>query len=201
MNKEQYMEKLRTHLASLPEQDREDAIAFYEEYLTELTENDPEKIAALDDPARVAAQIKAESAIKGTQAQNVKEKKGISAVWAVLLGILALPIGVPLAVAVAAVVIALIVVVLLLVLSLFVTAASIFLTGAACLVSGIVLLFSVATTGIFYIGCGLMGLGIGYILIVGIYGFSKGLFGWIARSINKIRVKMQKKSSIESEVA
>lgn len=200
MNKEQYMNELNKNLSALPKQDKEDALAYYDEYLSDLTENDPEKISALDDPAVVAAQIKADSAMKGTKNTSVKEKKGISAAWAVLLGVLALPIGLPVAIAIAAVALALIITGLAVVISLFAGALSLGITGIIALVSGPAVLFTEPSTGFFYLGFGLFSLAAGYAASVGVFILSKKMFAGIAKLINNIRIKIQTKRTNNSEV-
>lgn len=201
INKEEYMETLSKNLKSLPKQDREDAIAFYDEYLSDLAENNPEMMKSLDDPSQVAAQIKADAAMKKTLVTDVKHKKGISAAWAVLLGVLALPIGLPVAIAIAAIAISLIVVALSLVISLFAIALSVIVSAFASLVSGVTLIFTSPATGVFYLGFGLLGLGLGYLMAIGFYDLSKRLFVLIARFINRIRLKIQTKQASKKEVA
>lgn len=200
MNKEQYLNELKGDLQSLSEQEQADALAFYEEYLSDMEENNPEKLEALEAPQEIAAQIKADAAIKSTEEKDIKKKKGISTAWAVLLAVLALPIGLPLAVAFAAVAIALIIVVLSLVIALFAVVLSLAVSAIFSLVAGVTLLATDPSVGLFYLGCGLFGLSAGYILGIGVYDLSKRLFIWLARFFNRVRVKMQNKKA-NKEVA
>lgn len=195
MNKEQYIQALEKNLKSLPKEERDEAMAFYEEYLSDLAERNSEKLDTLDDPNNVAAQIKAEVALKSTTEKDIKKKKGISTAWTVLLAIFALPIGLPIAIAVAVIALSLIIVAIALVFSLFAVTLSVGVAGIAALISGVAVIPSNIGISIFYIGCGLFALGLSYLLGVEFYKLSKQIFIWIARLINKMRVKIQKKDN------
>lgn len=201
MNKEQYINALKENLSSLPEQEQNEAIGFYEEYLSDMEENNPGGINNLDEPSRVAAQIKAEAALRSTDTKGGKKKTGLATAWTVLLAVLALPIGLPVAIAIAAVAISLIIVALSLVISLFAIVLSVIVAAITSLISGIVLIFTAPAVGVFYLGCGLLGIGLGYMMLVGVYNLSKKLFIWIARLINKMRVRQQNKKMQKNEVA
>lgn len=201
MDKQQYLTELEKNLKSLPKQDRDDAMIFYEEYVSEMAESNPEKLDSLDHPVQVAAQIKAEVAMRNTEEKDVKKKKGLSTVWTVLLAIFALPIGLPIAIAVAAVALSLIIVAISLVFALFAVALAIFASGIAAIISGIILIPSSFAVSVFYVGSGLFCLGLGYILSIGFYDLSKRIFIGIAKLINKMRLNIQSKNNKKNEVA
>lgn len=194
MNKDQYIQTLEKNLKSLPKDERDEAMAFYEEYLTDLSENNPEKLDSLDDPSQVAAQVKAEVALRSIDEKDTKKKKGISIAWTVLLAVFALPIGLPVAVSIAIIALSLIIVALAFVISLFAVAISLTLSGLFSLIAGGAVIPTDPAVAVFYIGCGLFALGLGYILTLGFYDLSKSIFIWIAKFINKMRLKAQKKN-------
>lgn len=201
MNKQQYLTELEKSLQSLPKKDRDDAMLFYEEYVSEMAENNPEKLESLDHPVQVAAQIKAEVAMRNTDEKDVKKKKGISTAWTVLLAIFALPIGLPIAITVAVLALSLIIVAFALVISLFAVAVSIVVTGFMSIISGVAMIPTSLPVTIFYVGSGLFALGIGYMLSIGFYDLSKRIFIGIAKLINRMRLKMQNKNNKKNEVA
>ncbi len=118
MTKKEFLDDLNKRLKRLPEQERSDAIKFYEEYFDEAgAENEQKVIAELRSPAHIASKILFEYAEKEASSVKVFKKKedrksdsakdGVKAVWFTILGIFAAPIAIPLAIAFAIVVVAL----------------------------------------------------------------------------------------------
>lgn len=65
MNRAEFMKILRSELHKLPEDERNAALEFYEEYFDEAgTENEQQVIENLGNPKKVAAQIKSEYAVR-----------------------------------------------------------------------------------------------------------------------------------------
>ena len=87
MNRADYMAALRRALSVLPEEERANALRYYEEYFDDAgPENEAKAIEELGEPAKVAA-------------QPIKEKRrwrGISPLLLIVLVLLAIPIGLPL---------------------------------------------------------------------------------------------------------
>ena len=200
MNREAYIKELEMNLSSLPEHEREEALSFYKEYFADMEENNPESLSTLELPSQVAAQIKAEAAIRTTTEKNVKDKKGLSTVWIVLLAVFALPVGLPIAVSVAVVAISLLAVAFTVVISLYATALAVVVSGIFSLIAAVVLIPASFPVSVFYLGMGLLSLGLGYILSVGVFILSKQIFIWIARLINSIRLKIKNRQSGKSDV-
>lgn len=102
MNRADYMAALRRALSVLPEEERANALRYYEEYFDDAgPENEAKAIEELGEPAKVAAQILADyrelTAVPHTQ--PIKEKRrwrGISPLLLIVLVLLAIPIGLPL---------------------------------------------------------------------------------------------------------
>lgn len=96
MRREDYIEELRSRLQGLDEQEIVDAISYCEEYFEEA--KDPSKVLEdLGTPAKFAAQIKAESAIKMSKDTKSfkKPKSYMKNSWMVMGGILSLPLTLP----------------------------------------------------------------------------------------------------------
>jgi uncharacterized membrane protein len=185
------MAELERQLARIDERERAEAIAYYNEYFDEAgPENEARVIAELGSPVRVAAQIKADAAVKGmgkTEAPPVK--KGISTIWIVLLGILALPIAIPVAIALLGAVIGLLASVFAVIVALVAAVVAVCGGGVLAFIAGAAVLFTHAPTGIFYMGGGLAATGIALLLGILVFAASRALVGGVARLLDGIRVK------------
>lgn len=100
MNKKKFLEVLKRKLRHLPKEDREDAIAYYEEYLAEMNLSEDEDVTLrVGQPTKIAREILGNCTEKHLDEQ--KEKGGIknsaTVIWMVLLGICASPIAIPMA--------------------------------------------------------------------------------------------------------
>ena len=102
MNRAEYLAALRRALSVLPEEERANALRYYEEYFDDAgPENEAKAIAELGDPANVAAQILADyrELTAVPHAQPIREKRrwrGINPWLLLVLVLLAVPIGGPL---------------------------------------------------------------------------------------------------------
>ena len=257
MDKTTYLAELTRELKGLAETDRENALAYYTEYLDDAAsagEEDPSSI--LGSPRTLAAQIKADIAMTSpaldiepvsssrlkpqeapqepdsaaapapgfvppppppppapayqpgyqpgyqppqgnpqqppAQAQP-KQKSGIGVVWTVILAILAIPVGIPLA----AVLFALIVSVLAVLFSLLVSLAAIVFSfgvgGLASFIAGFFLLFASFPVGLFYLGSGLFLMGLAICLGIAFWYLWRAAIRGVAKLFNSIRKRLTKK--------
>lgn len=207
MTRLEFMMKLRERLHRLPTEEMENAVLYYSEYFDDAgPENEQEVIRDLGSPEAVAAQILANSAqknntpvsaampINAVPAEKPKKSAGMIALLCVL-AVFAIPIGVPLVIAAAAVVFSLIVSVCAVLFSLYITAIALIIAGlvTAC-VSFTVLLESPPTTMMF-LGVGLLLIGIGLMMAVGMTALIKVTFQGIAALMRLIfRRKKHEKS-------
>ena len=95
MDKEQFLTALERELSRIPQEERENALAYYEEYLTEAgPEREKDVIAELGSVKDIALQLSADYAVKEMEeGMTVSPKKGLRAMWVVILAILASPIA------------------------------------------------------------------------------------------------------------
>jgi len=126
MNRNEYLAALRGALSGLPDEERASALRYYEEYLDDAgPENEARAIEELGSPQRVAAQILADyrelttvpGAKNASQGENGSASsgqttpkrgwRGINPWLLLVLVLLAIPIGVPLAAGVAGVIVSL----------------------------------------------------------------------------------------------
>ena len=189
MNRAEFMTELERHLAGITIDEINDAMAYYNEYFDEAgPENEARVIEELISPARVAAQIKAESAFRGLDSKESPPpiKKGFSAIWFVLLGILALPLALPLVLGAFGVLVALIVAAFGVVISLVAVEVATFVAGFVSIVVGSFTIPVHLPTGLFYLGVGLLIVGFSLLVGVLVYLLTKGLVYFIAWVMNNI---------------
>ena len=138
MNRKEFLKDLRRALEHLPFEERENAVAYYEEYLDEAgPENEAEAIRGFGSPASIAASLRAEEAVS-TPPKTPKE--GAKKTWLVILAIFSAPIAFPLLTVAAALVFSLFAVVAAIVFAFGVTAFALFVGGGMMLI-GIGILF------------------------------------------------------------
>jgi uncharacterized membrane protein len=170
LDKNEYLRKLDKKLKRLPPDERANAIAYYAEYFDEAgIANFAYAMDNLGSPSVVAAGILAEYTYQEVREKRPRIKRGISAVWFAIIGVLALPIGIPLAIAILAVAFAIIVSLGAVFFSLFATATVVTASGLACIIVGAIILPSSLAAGALYIGGGFICISLGILLGYGTY--------------------------------
>ena len=165
VNRETFLQQLRMALNGLPQEEIENAVAYYTEYLEDAgEENEQQAIADLGTAASVAAQIRANAALRALKKQPPTAKKGIHAVWLVVLAVFASPIALPIAIAAVAVAFALVITVLAVLFALGVATVAMLAAGIAALVASFVVLFSNIGAGLFGIGGAMVCTGLALLL-------------------------------------
>lgn len=164
-----YLDQLRDRLKGMPDSEVITATAYYDEYLTEAgPENEAAAIAELGSPAQVASGIMGDYVYADTTGQDKTARKGLSAIWIVVIGLIASPIALPLAIALIAVIFALLITVLSAIFSLFMAAAGLIVAGIVYLAVGFFTLFSSFASGLVTIGVGLVGTALGAAMMLGL---------------------------------
>jgi uncharacterized membrane protein len=189
------MAELERQLARIDSREREEALAYYNEYFDEAgPENEARVIEELGSPVRVAAQIKADAAVKGMgNAEAPPVKKGISTIWFVALAILALPVALPVVFAVLGMGISLLVAVVAVVAAIAAAVVAVCGGGFVSFVAGAAVLFADVPTGIFYMGGGLAAIGVALLLGGLMFAAARALTGGVARLMNAIRVRSRER--------
>ena len=200
MNRNEFMAELSAQLSNIDAYERSEAIAFYNEYFEEAgVENEQTVIEELGSPAQVAAQIKADAAVKEIQTDSSPAKKGV-AIWMTILGICALPVAFPLIIVAMAAVFAILVLAATFVFTLAVIVGAVFIVGISLASAGFSVLLVNPAVGIFYIGVGLALIGVSLLSAVVFILVSQVVINGIVQLINYIRVKVQKKQSKKRKV-
>ncbi|GHU65075.1 membrane protein [Clostridia bacterium] len=188
MNTREYIEELKIHLRKLPDDDREDAISYYFEYLTEAGPGGAEEaMARLGTPAQLAAGIRADRAWERIEDGDANLGEGVSAVWRA--GVAAIPRTI-LAVFVTAIVI---VIFFTIIIALFALSVGLMAGGIAGLVGGFIFLPVSIPPALFLLGCALVVGAVGFLLFRFSIWVSKHLLYGIAGLFNGIRRSKQAK--------
>jgi len=209
MTMNEYIEELKFHLRKLPNDDREDAIAYYFEYLAETgPDGEAEAIERLGTPAQLAAGIRADAALEaleqGASGQQIAEVygdaggtapagkqkapgvgQGVQAVWLSVLG--AIP-RTALAGFVAGLVIIIVFAVLI---ALFAVAAALMVAGGGAIALGLTVIGPELATGLVYVGGGLIAIPAGWFLWRFVWWVWRHAWRGIARMFNGIRRKRE----------
>ena len=182
MTRTEYMQQLHRRLCRLPQEEYQSAMQYYNEYFNDAgEENEQRVIAELGNPQQVAAQILSDYAMKGVAKAPASAKKGLSALWVVILSIFALPIGLPLAFAGVVTSLALVLSVLIIYLVLFLSGAVVMAAGFCMILGGIAVVLQGPMTTLFFIGAGLIGMGVGLLILMFMTALWKKTFGLLAK--------------------
>lgn len=190
MNKKKFLEELRRRLRHLPKEDKEDALAYYEEYFAEMELAEDEDITdKVGKPADIAREILENCTEKHLDVQ--KEKGGVknsaTVIWMILLGICASPIAIPIAATMIILFISCIIVLASFVFAFVCAGAAIFVTG----ILSIPCIFF--ATGfpqkLVCLGIGLLCIGFGILFLIGVIKAAEWLVRKLAYVFQKITVR------------
>jgi len=183
MNRYKFIEELKKRLKKLPFDEVKEAIDYYEGYFNDAgEENEQAVLAELGSPSSVASQIIASYAVKEAGAEG-SGKKNWRTSWLVILALFASPIAVPFAVAAGAVALSLIIALSAVIFSFFAAGAAVFISGLASIIAGILVFFQSFPTTLFYVGVGLILLGVGAAILISTAKFSRICFRWLTKII------------------
>jgi len=193
MNRREFMDEFKKRLHKLPFDETKEAVDYYEQYFDDAgEENEQAVLAELGPPANIASQIIADHAIKGAD-EGKSVKRGLSAVWLVILAVFASPIALPLALAVVIIALSLVVILLALILSVGAAALGLVVGGIALTILSIPIFIQSFATGLYALGAGLVMAGIGAALSIATVPISKKCFTWLAKHMGKFILRRNKK--------
>lgn len=188
MNRAEFLKELEKKLKLIPKEDREDAIAYYDEYIGDSgLDDDADVTALLGTPKEVAGKIIDEC--KEKHAEQQKEKKTVkgtaTTLWLVIIGILSLPLSLPIAIVAIVLALVLAIVVLVIVLTIGIVGAALSIGGVLAVV-GAFFTVSAGVGGIItMIGLGCLGIGAGAFVIIGTVKLVKLIGRGIAAAASK----------------
>jgi len=192
MTKTAFLAELRHKLGAMPETEAIAAVAYYDEYLSEAgPENEATAIEELGSPSQVAAGILGQQVYADTSGEDTSTKKGLSAIWLLVLGLLASPIAIPLAIALIGVIFSVLASALAMVFALLVAAFAMVVGGIIYLGVGIWVLFTSFATGLTTIGMGLASIAAGAALSIVLFWAAKHIVNGVARGGSRLLKRYQ----------
>ncbi|GAF63363.1 hypothetical protein BTS2_0254 [Bacillus sp. TS-2] len=198
MSKEEYLKKLQIKIKKLPKEDINEVMDFYNEYFLEAgDENSEAVISRLGSPSFVASQILADYAVKELDHPTVSTKKSFSAMWLIILAILAAPIALPMLIVMVTLAFCLILVYGLFILTLAIVVFCLPISGIYSVISGFAVIFQQWQTSIFFVGVGLVAIGLGVLLFDPFIRFTKAANSRLVKLLKRLFDKMIPKSKEE----
>lgn len=194
MNSSEFLKDLEYRLRLIPQDDRNDAVEYYKEYINdmELGENDNVE-AILGTPKEVASKIIGDCTQKVID--NQKEKKTVkgtgAVIWFIILAIFSLPISLPLAIVAIAVVLVVVIVVFALLIALLAMVAAIIIGGFSMIPMSLMWAGSLGQK-LFFSGIGIMATVLGIVLINLLFKFIGFIVPTMGQSIKKISLRRNK---------
>lgn len=194
MNRQEFMNRLAAELSRLPKEEVQAAMEYYSEYFDEAgREREQEAIKELGSPSKIATQIKADYAVRQLDEPGAKgsARKGLSAVWWVILGAFAAPVAFPVAICLGAVAFSIFVSLAVAAICLIVGLICCCVGGIAFVIIGLVGLTASFSSSLVLIGGGLITAGITALLCVGVAIGARALFRVIVRRMRRNRDHQQ----------
>lgn len=188
MNRQEFMYRLAAELSKMPRDEMQAAMEYYDEYFDEAgPEREQEAIRELGSPERIAAQIKADYAMRQLEEPGMgrSPRKGLRAFLWVILGVFAAPVALPVAIALGVCVLAVFICLFAVAISLIIAFGATCASGIALVGVGIVGLSGSVAAGIMLIGMGLVSAGITAILCVGVVIGVRAILRLLAKRLRK----------------
>lgn len=188
MNRQEFMYRLAAELSKMPRDEMRAAMEYYDEYFDEAgPEREQEAIQELGSPEKIAAQIKADYAMRqlGEPGMGRSPRKGLRAFLWVILGVFAAPVALPVAIALGVCVLAVFICLFAVAISLIIAFGATCVSGIALVGVGIAGLSGSVTAGIMLIGMGLVSAGITAILCVGVVIGVRAIVRLLAKRLRK----------------
>ncbi|OTP11255.1 membrane protein [Enterococcus sp. 10A9_DIV0425] len=159
----EYLNELNDELREIPEDDRFDIIQYYEEYFLDADKTVDQVVEEYGTPKQFALKLKinyfSEQDDSGKIDDRPNPRRQIRLIWMIVLGLFATPLLIPLALAFIAVIIGILVALVAVIISIYVVCISILGAGLFSMISGIAVLNQSLTSGLFFVGLGLLATG------------------------------------------
>lgn len=168
MSKDEFLRGLRAALDGMTPEEIDSAIQYYEEYFDEAgPERESEILRELGSPQAVAAQIRVDITLRRMDGPTPPSaKKGISAIWMVILAIFAAPIALPLAIAAVLMAFALVITVAAVLLALFIVVVALLCSGLIVGIASFPMFTISFAAGLLCLGTGLALTGASLLMVV-----------------------------------
>lgn len=192
MNKQEFLDEVRSRLAGLPEADIDKALEFYEESISDRIDDgldEEQAVAAIGSPEEVAQQILMDTPLSKIVKANIKTgKQNKIRVWEIILIVLGFPIWFSLLMAFFAIALAIAIVFIALIIVFFAIVLAFGVCGIAGILSSIISLASGnGMTALTSLGVSLILIGLALLLFLPAKAFTLWLIELMGRFVKWIK--------------
>jgi uncharacterized membrane protein len=189
MNKQMFLDGLRSALSSLPPDEIEKTLAYYGEIIDDRIEegmSEEEAVASME-PIEVLAARVIDEAPPMNKAVRKAKTSGISTVWLVILAILGFPIWFPLLIALCSAAIAIFAALLVVMIALIAVVVGLAVGGIFAVTTGLFASWATGPYILLIIGSGMLLVGIAILLFFPVMYLIKGIWAGLVALARKIR--------------
>jgi len=169
MNKQSYLEDIKTNLKGLPQSDIDHWIEYYSEMIDDRLEDgmtEDEAISAIGTPQEISEQILLETPFPKLIKAKVKPSRALRA-WEIVLLVLGSPLWISLLAAAFAVVLSLYIAIWAVIISLYAVDLALAVSGLAGIAASLVIIFTGGfSPALFLFGCGVFCIGLALLMFL-----------------------------------
>ncbi|MCJ1976946.1 DUF1700 domain-containing protein [Lactococcus paracarnosus] len=184
-----YIQDLASYLTNLPQEDREDALFYYEQYIYEGKLTDGQAVSEFGTPKQLARRLVADYYMgDAPQLPEEKAQSPFTLARVVILALFASPILIPVMIAALAVIFSLMIAFASLVLAVFGVILGFLVAAIVSVIGGVIIISQSILGGLFYVtfGLALFGLVIlGWPLAFLMVRWLKTIFMWLIKWVGK----------------
>lgn len=200
MNKEQFLNELRSRLSGLPQTELEERLSFYAESIDDRVEDgltEEEAVAGIGSVDEIVEQILNEVPLSALVKEKVRQRRAMK-LWEIILIVLGFPIWFSLLIAAFAIVLSLYISLWAIVISIW----AVDLSLAACAVGGVLsavwyLIQGNPSSAFFMLGAGVLCAGLAVLLFYGCVELTKGMIWLTKKMILGIKAMFVGKETVE----
>lgn len=190
MNKQEYLEAIRSRISAMPADDVNRFMDYYSEMIDDRVEDglsEEEAVADMGSPEAAVEQILEEMPLTKLVKEKIKPKHELKA-WEVILIVLGSPVWIPLLITAAVLLLTLWIVAFALLISFYAVVLSFVAAGIGGLIFTIPLFMANSPyTAVLMLGAALIGVGIAILFVVSVKPVTVGIFKVCKASVNGIK--------------
>ena len=190
MNKQEYLESIRSRISAMPADDVNRFMDYYSEMIDDRVEDglsEEEAVADMGSPEAAVEQILEEMPLTKLVKEKIKPKHELKA-WEVILIVLGSPVWIPLLITAAVLLLTLWIVAFALLISFYAVVLSFVVAGIGGLICAIPLFIANSPyTAVLMLGAALIGIGIAILCVVSVKPVTVGIFKVCKASVNGIK--------------
>jgi uncharacterized membrane protein len=190
MNKQEYLEAIRSRISAMPADDVNRFMDYYSEMIDDRVEDglsEEEAVADMGSPEAAVEQILEEMPLTKLVKEKIKPKHELKA-WEVVLIVLGSPVWIPLLITALVLLLTLWIVAFALLISFYAVVLSFVAAGIGGLICAIPLFIANSPyTAVLMLGAALIGIGIAILFVVSVKPVTVGIFKVCKASVNGIK--------------